>query len=121
MSKIDKDRDIRLEEEKLRQEKLNSANLGVPNQNQIPSTLDNPNLIPENKNSEVEDYERDEELILDEGEERDKEKEEKTGKEDKKSKGLFVDKREALDVDPINRGVSNQNQIPSGIEKPNKE
>lgn len=75
-----------------------SMNLGVTNQNQIPSTM-------EGKFSE-----KKKEFIEEKMEEKDEEK--------KKSTGVYVDKRDVDIKDSLNMGVTNQNQIPSSIEKP---
>lgn len=76
-----------------------SMNLGVTNQNQIPSTL-------EGKLSDKKEEFKEEKDV--------KEKDE----EKKKSKGVYVDKRDVDIKDSLNMGVTNQNQIPSSIEKP---
>lgn len=77
-----------------------SMNLGVTNQNQIPSTL-------EGKLSDKKEEFKEEDV---------KEKEQE--KDNKKKKGVYVDKRDVDLKDSLNMGVTNQNQIPSSIEKP---
>ncbi|MDO5018001.1 MAG: hypothetical protein Q4E02_01740 [Lagierella massiliensis] len=89
--------------EERKNDKLESINLGVPNQNQIPSTLDDEDF----ENIKNEDIKNIEET-----------KDEKDSKNEKSDKNMFVDEREIDHKDPINRGVTNQNQIPSSIEKP---
>lgn len=78
-----------------------SMNLGVTNQNQIPSTL-------EGKLSDKKEEFKEEKNV--------KEKEQE--KDNKKKKGVYVDKRDVDIKDSLNMGVTNQNQIPSSIEKP---
>ena len=78
-----------------------SMNLGDNSQNPIPSTL-------EGSFSGKEDKIKNSDVV----EEKDAEEKEE------KSKGVFVDKREINSGDSINMGVTNQNQIPSSIEKP---
>ncbi|WP_055078022.1 hypothetical protein [Lagierella massiliensis] len=78
-----------------------SMNLGVTNQNQIPSTL-------EGKLSDKKEEFKEEKDV--------KEKEQE--KDNKKTKGVYVDKRDVDIKDSLNMGVTNQNQIPSSIEKP---
>lgn len=78
-----------------------SMNLGVTNQNQIPSTL-------EGKLSDKKEEFKEEKDV--------KEKEQE--KDNKKKKGVYVDKRDVDIKDSLNMGVTNQNQIPSSIEKP---
>lgn len=78
-----------------------SMNLGVTNQNQIPSTL-------EGKLSDKKEEFKEEKDV--------KEKEQE--KDNKKKKGVYVDNRDVDLKDSLNMGVTNQNQIPSSIEKP---
>ena len=78
-----------------------SMNLGVNSQNQIPSTL-------EGKFSGEDKKIKNNDLV------KEKDSEEK----EEKSKGVYVDKREVAKGDSLNMGVTNQNQIPSSIEKP---
>ena len=78
-----------------------SMNLGVNSQNQMPSTL-------EGKFSDKEEKIKNKDLV----EEKDVEEKEE------KSKRVYVDKREVAKGDSLNMGVTNQNQIPSSIEKP---
>lgn len=77
-----------------------SMNLGVTNQNQIPSTLEG------NLSDKKEEFKEEKDV---------KEKEQE--KDNKKTKGVYVDKRDVDIKDSLNMGVTNQNQIPSSIEK----
>lgn len=78
-----------------------SMNLGVTNQNQIPSTLEG------KLSDKKEEFKKEKDV---------KEKEQE--KDNKKAKGVYVDKRDVNIKDSLNMGVTNQNQIPSSIEKP---